>query len=70
MFSSCFSRNFLALDVYYGELIYELIEQQPSYTITDAFSKYTYNIYVHTCSYSPKWPLMNTLINIFRTARD
>ena len=44
MLSSHFSRNFLALDVYYGELIYELIEQQPSYTITDAFSKYNHTI--------------------------
>ena len=35
-----FRTNFLGLDIYYGELIYELVQQQPDYEIGNFFSEY------------------------------
>lgn len=29
----CFSENFLKLKVYYGELNFEVIEEEPAYTV-------------------------------------
>ena len=34
-----FSRNFLKVDIYYGELKYEYIEQQEAYGVASFFSK-------------------------------
>ena len=34
-----YRNNFLALDVYYGELRYELVEQLPLYQLENFFSK-------------------------------
>ena len=38
--------NFLSLDVYYGELTYEFIEQTKAYTTDKFFSKYTFDDFI------------------------
>ena len=42
-----FRDNFLSLDVYYGEMTYELIEQREAYPIEKVFSKYTFRFWLY-----------------------
>ena len=35
-----FRTNFLGLDIYYGELVYQLVQQQPGYEIVNFFSEF------------------------------
>ena len=51
--SNC-RRNFLILDVYYGELSYELIQQTKAYTLSKFFSKkliHPLSLYIHIYMY-------------------
>ena len=41
IFFAIFRNNFLGLDVYYGELVFEQVTQQPAYELLDFFSKFS-----------------------------
>ncbi len=62
----CFRSNFIALDVYYGQLQSTIIDQSPAYTLVSFFSKYnTHTVqpyYKETILISSKSGLKNPLL--------
>ena len=46
----------IQIDIYYSQLKYEAVTQQPGYGLLNLFSKYHFQMLIHLFARRPIWP--------------